>query len=54
MLKDNISKTVSLKPVKSSTANPRGKPLPGDKTLWLDPDIHFYEIEDGDNTEEGD
>ena len=47
-----MTKTVSLKPVKASAANNNGKPPPGDKTLGVDPDIRFYEIEDGDKTEE--
>ena len=29
-----------------------GKPPPGDKTHGIEPDIRFYELEDGDNTEE--
>ena len=29
-----------------------GKPLPGDKTLGLEPAICFYVLEDGDETEE--
>ena len=37
--------------VKASAANPFGKPPPGDKCLGLEPDIHFYLIKDGDNTE---
>ena len=36
-----------------STAKPNGKPPPVDKTLGIDPYIHFYEIEEFDNTEEG-
>ena len=38
--------------VKASTANPLGKPPPGDKTLGPEPAISFYEIEDGDKIEE--
>ena len=30
-----------------------GKPLPKDKSLGIEPAISFYEIEDGDTTEEG-
>ena len=37
---------------KYSTAKPSGKPQPGVKPLGLEPAIHFYEIEDGDKTEE--
>ena len=40
-------------PEKASTDNPSANPLPRDKYLGLEPDIHFCEIEDGDNTEEG-
>ena len=36
----------------ASIANTLGKPVPGDKTLGLEPDILYYEIGDGDNTEE--
>ena len=39
--------------VKDSAANNLGKPTPGDKTFGIDPDICFYDIEDGDNTEKG-
>ena len=46
----NISKKVS---VKDSSAKTLGKTPPGDKTLGLDPEIRFYAIEDGDDTEEG-
>ena len=44
-----ISKKIS---VKASAAKPFGKPLPGDKTSELDPDIRFYAIEYGYETEE--
>ena len=37
----------------ASIANTLGKPIPGDKTLGLEPYIRFYEIEDVDKTEEG-
>ena len=48
----NMVKPISNKnSVKDSTAKPLGKPLPGDKTCGLEPAIHFYEIEDGDETE---
>ena len=53
VLKDNMAKNISLKPVKSSTDKPNNKPLPGDKTLEIDTDICFYEIEYSDKTEEG-
>ena len=39
-------------PVKASTYKSLGKHPPGDKNLRLDTYIRFYEIEDGDNTEE--
>ena len=45
---NHISKKIS---VKDSTAKPSGKPPPGDKTYGLEPDIRFYEIEDGYETE---
>ena len=38
---------------KASSAKPSDKPPPGDKTLGLEPDIHFYLIQDGDKTGEG-
>ena len=46
-----MERAISLKIVKVSTPKPNIKPLPGDKTLGFDPDIRFYEIEDGDHTE---
>ena len=49
-----MGKTTSKRiSVKASAAKPLGKPLPGDKILGLDPEICFYAIEDGDDTEEG-
>ena len=39
--------------VKDSEAKPLEKPPPGDKTFGIDADIHFYAIEYGDKTEEG-
>ena len=48
-----MENTDNPKPVKASPAKPNIKSLPGDKTLGLDPYIHFYEIEGGDITEEG-
>ena len=38
---------------KASTSKPLGKSTPGYRSLGLDPDISFYEIEDGDKTDEG-
>ena len=49
-----MAKTISTRNVaKASTTKPLGKPLPGDKFLGIEPAIRFYEIEDGDKTEEG-
>ena len=46
-------KTTSKKiSVKASAAKPLGKPPPFDKNLWLDPEILFYTLEDGDDNEE--
>ena len=53
VLKDKMAKTVSLKSTRASIAKPNTKPLPRDKTLGIDPVIFFYEIEDGNNTDEG-
>ena len=39
--------------IKASSAKTSGKPPPGDKTFRIDTEIHFYDIEDGDETEEG-
>ena len=47
-----MTNTIRLKTVKASTAKSNCKPTPGDKTLGFDPYIRFYEIEDGDKTEE--
>ena len=44
-----ISKKISFK---ASSVKPLGKPPPGDKTLGLYPEISFYAIEDGYETEE--
>ena len=44
---------IIMKIVKASTSKPNSKPPPGDKTLGIDPDIHFNKIEDSSNTEEG-
>ena len=47
-----MAKTISKKiSVKDSSAKPLGKPPTGDKTLGIEPEIHFYAIEDGDVTE---
>ena len=46
----STSKKISFK---ASPANPLVKPTPRDKTLFLDPSIHFYKLEDGDETVEG-
>ena len=49
-----MAKTVSKKiSVKDSSAKPLGKPPPRDNTFGLEPDIRFYAIEDGDDTEKG-
>ena len=48
-----MASTISMKTAKASTAKPNGKPPPVDKTLGIDPYTHFYEIEEFDNTEEG-
>ena len=45
-----ISKKIS---VKASASKPLGKPLPGDKTLVLEPAIRYYTLEDGDENSEG-
>ena len=46
-------KTTSKKSYfKSSAAKPLGKPLPGDKTPGIEPEICFYELEDCDKIEE--
>ena len=45
--------TISMKiSVKASESKTLGKPPPGDITFGIDPEIHFYAIEDGDDTEE--
>ena len=48
-----MTRTSSLKTVNDSTAKHSDKPMPRDKTLGLETLILFYEIEDGDKTEEG-
>ena len=48
----NMTKSISNKIyAKASEYKPSVKPPPGDKTCGLDPDICFYDIEDGDETE---
>ena len=43
---EKMAKTISRKSsVKASAAKPPGKPLPGDKTLVIEPEIRFYELE---------
>ena len=39
--------------VKDSTYKLSDKPMPGDKHLGIDLDIHLYKIEDSDKTKEG-
>ena len=42
-----MARTISKRnTAKDSTDKPLDKPPPGDKSLGLDPDINFYEIED--------
>ena len=49
-----VEKTFSRKiSIKASAAKILVKPPPGDKTLGFEPEICFYEIEGGDNTEKG-
>ena len=44
----NMENSISKKiPVKDSAAKPLGKPPPGDKYFGVEPDIRFYDIEDG-------
>ena len=48
-----MDKTTSKKiSVKASAAKPLGKLTPRDKTLGLEEEIRFYDIEDGNDTEE--
>ena len=47
---NTTSKKIS---VKDSEAKPLGKPPTGDKTLGIEPKIHLYAIEDGEDTKEG-
>ena len=53
LLKDKTEIFTSMKYAKASTPKPNRKPLPGYKTLGIDPAICFYEIEDVNKTEEG-
>ena len=49
-----MTKSISqINLAKASTAKPSIKNPPGDKTLDLGTATRFYEIEDVDNTEEG-
>ena len=41
-----------MKIVVAATDKPNNKPPPGDKSLGINTAIRFYDIEDGDNTEE--
>ena len=45
--------SMNMKTVKASTTKPNGKTPSGDKYLGIEIYIRFYEIEDGDNTDEG-
>ena len=46
-------KTIGRKiSVKASATKLLNKPPPGDKTLGIDPEIRFYKLEDGGDTEE--
>ena len=47
-----MAETICLKTVKDSTAKPNVKPPPGDISVGFETAICFYEIEDGDKTEE--
>ena len=44
---------IKINPEKALIYNPLVNPLHGDKSIGIDPDIHFYEIEDDNKTEEG-
>ena len=49
-----MARTISTRnTAKASTAKPLGNHSPGDKSLGIERAIRFYEIEDGDKTEEG-
>ena len=49
-----MSKTINKKiSVKTSEDKPSGKPLPGNKTLVIEPVVRFHAIKDSENTEEG-
>ena len=40
-----------MRAVNASTDKPKNKPPLGNKSLGIEPDSRFYEIEDGDKTE---
>ena len=46
---NTINKKISAK---ASAAKPSGRPRIGDKIIGIYPEIRFYAIEDGDDTEE--
>ena len=49
-----MDKTINKKSyVTASSVKLLGKPPPGDKTFGTDPEIHFYDIEDGYAPEKG-
>ena len=49
-----MARSISRKSsVKASTDKPSGNTPTGDKTPGIEPSIRFYELEDSDNTEEG-
>ena len=48
-----MSRIIKLKTLKFLIDKSNRKPPSGDKCFGLDPDIHLYEIEDGDKTEKG-
>ena len=49
-----MAKTINKKiSVKTSADKPLGKPLPGNKTLVIEPVVRFHAIKYSENTEEG-
>ena len=48
-----VKTTRKKRSVKASADKTSGKPPPRDKTLVLEPAIHFYKLEDGGETAEG-
>ena len=44
---------MNMKTVKASTTKPNGKTPSGDTYLGIEIYLRFYEIEDGDNNDEG-